>query len=123
MEFWRVCHITTAVQPLVRLSSVSRRTTDVVNAMRLSLLVDNTDRWTLFYMRYVSPYCYGLLLELVYICQSYRIQVTHFLAHIVDNYAVDNIIIHYYNGDKTTSGLSAVYGLLFSKISNIESTR
>ena len=35
------------LQPLVRLSSVSRRTTDVVNAMRLSLLVDNTDRWTL----------------------------------------------------------------------------
>jgi len=63
-------------------------------------------------MRYVSPYCYGLLLELVYICQSYRIQVTHFLAHIVDNYAVDNIIIHSNNGDKTTSGLSAVMFLV-----------
>jgi len=36
---------------------------------------------------------------------------------------VDNIIIHSNNGDKTTSGLKRriVFGLLFSKISNIES--
>ena len=37
-----------------------------------------------------------------------KIHVTHFLVHTVDNYAVDNIIIHSNNGDKTTSGLSAV---------------
>jgi len=37
-----------AYRSLFRLSPVSCRTTDVVNAMRLSLLVDNTDRWTLF---------------------------------------------------------------------------
>ena len=51
-------------------------------------------------------------------------QLGFLLAHVVDNYAVDNIIIHSNNGDKTTSGVSAVrtvFGLLFSKISNIES--
>ena len=36
------------LRPLVRLSSVSCRTSDIVNAMRLTQLVDNTDRWTLF---------------------------------------------------------------------------
>jgi len=45
---------------------------------------------------------------------SYKIQVTDFLAHIVDIYAVDNIIINSNNGDKTTSGLSAVLFLVCS---------
>jgi len=40
--------------------------------------------------------------------------MTHFLAQIVDNYAVDNIIINSNNGDKTTSGLSAVVFLVCS---------
>ena len=43
-----------------------------------------------------------------------KIQMTHFLAQIVDNYAVDNIIINSNNGDKTTSGLSAVVFLVCS---------
>ena len=37
--------------------------------------------------------------------------MTRFLAHIVD-YAVDNLIIHSNNGDKTSSGLSAVLFLV-----------
>ena len=41
-----------------------------------------------------------------------KIHVTHFLAHIVDNYVVDNIIIDSNNGDKTTSGLSALLFLV-----------
>ena len=46
--FWNSGAFVILLRPLVRLSSVSCRTTDVVNAMQLSQLVDNADRWTLF---------------------------------------------------------------------------
>ena len=46
--FWNSGAFVISLRPLVRLSSVSCRTTDVVNAMQLSQLVDNNDRWTLF---------------------------------------------------------------------------
>jgi len=46
--FWNSGAFVILLRPLVRLSSVSCRTTDVVNAIQLSQLVDNTDHWTLF---------------------------------------------------------------------------
>jgi len=47
-SFWNSGAFVILLRPLVRLSSVSCRTTDVINAMRLSQLVDNADHWTLF---------------------------------------------------------------------------
>ena len=46
--FWNSGAFVILLRPLVRLSSVSCRTTDVINTMRLSQLVDNADHWTLF---------------------------------------------------------------------------
>ena len=81
-------------------------------SLRLKHMTDNADKRNEAHDRKchnISPFCYGLLLDLVYICQSYRKNTSdRLLAHIVDNYAVDNIIIHSNNGDKTTSGISAV---------------
>ena len=54
--FWNSDAFVILLRPLVRLSSVSCRTTDVVNAMWLSQLVDNNDRWTLF-TAYIWPQC------------------------------------------------------------------
>ena len=89
-------------------------------SLRLKHMTDNADKRNEAHDRKchnISPFCYGLLLDLVYICQSYRKNTSDSLIMLLI------IIIHYNNGDKTTSGLSAVlfFGLLFSKISNIES--